>query len=158
MLHFSDGQLRQLGNSLKAADWSPEDLTLLGQAGRDRLVGIRDSLRRGGDIVVAILENRTELWLASGQNTGWVRGRVILAHLTDTGLLASCVDLDELKAIQAKDIQFFRQHFAGKIVFGWRGVQDDSVPYLIGLGVKVLLYWRYLDYYWSADYPALRRK
>ena len=67
MSHYSDGQLVQLAVSLEAADWTPADVTLLGQAGRDRLVGIRDSLRRGrgGDIVAAITEGRTELWLAS---------------------------------------------------------------------------------------------
>src|SRR3989338_2289636 len=129
MSHFSDGQLQQAGNALAAADWSTEDLTLMGQAGRDRLIGIRDSLRRGGDIVTALNEGRTGLWVDEGPKTGWAQGHKILKHLTDTDLLVSCVDTTELKAIQAKGIDFFRQHFAGKVVFGWRGVQDDDVPY-----------------------------
>ena len=155
---FSDGQLRQAGNALAAADWSTEDLTLLGQAGRDRLIGIRDSLRRGGDIVSAIVGGRTELWLAPGQDTGWVGGRKILSRLTDTGLLASCADLNELKAIQAKGINFFRQHFAGRAIFGWRGVLDGRVPYLFGLGAWVVRGWGHLDDDWNAFNPALRRK
>ena len=156
--NFSDGQLKQVGGALAAADWTPEDLTLLGQAGCDRLVGIRDSLRRGGDIVAAIIEGRTEPWLAPDQDTNWVRGRAILAHLTETGLLASCTDLDELKAIQAKGIDFFREHFRGKVIFGWRGVQGESVPCLVGGDGWVVVRWGRLGDSWSAGSPALRRK
>jgi hypothetical protein len=156
--NFSRGQLRQVGNSLAAAEWSAEDMTLLGQAGRDRLVGIRDSLRRGGDIVTAI-EGRTELWLHEGQKGNqYPRGRVIYAHLQETGLLASCADLAELEAIKAKGIEFFRQHFAGKAIFGWRGVQDGRVPCLIECGGRVVLLWDWLDSHWNSNSPALRRK
>jgi len=157
--NFSDGQLAQLAASLEAADWTPNDVTLLGQAGRDRLIGIRDLLRRGVDIVAAIIEGRTELWLHDSQRVGWVGGRTILAHLTDTGLLVSCADLAELEAIRAKGIVFFRQHFAGNLIFGWRGVQGDSVPYLLEFDDEVVLNWRWLGYnFWLADNPALRRK
>ena len=157
-MSFSKGQLRQVGNSLTVAEWSAEDLTLLGQAGRDRLIGIRDSLRRGGDIVAAIVDGRTELWLHEGQRCAYVRGHVILRHLTKTGLLASCADLAELEAIEAKGIVFFRQHFAGKVVFGWRGVQGENVPYLFESGGQVMLDWYWLDYFWYSLSPALRRK
>ncbi len=157
--NFSRGQLRQVGNSLAAAEWSAEDLTLLGQAGRDRLVGIRDSLRRGGDIVSAIIEGRTELWLHEGQKGNqYLLGRVIYARLQETGLLASCADLAELEAIKAKGVEFFRQHFAGKAVFGWRGVQDGNVPYLVEDGGEVMLLWHWLAYRWFSRSPALRRK
>ncbi len=159
MSRFSDGQLRQAGNALAEAGWSAEDLTLLGQAGRDRLIGIRDSLRRGGDMIIAITEGRTELWLAPEQDTRWVGGRKILSHLTQTGLLASCADLDELKAIQAKGIEFFQQYFAaGKAIFGWRDVQDNCVPYLIELDGEVVLLWVHLNFGWDAIGPALRHK
>jgi hypothetical protein len=159
-LNFSLGQLRQLGNALAVADWTPEDLTLLGQAGRDRLIGIRDGLRRGGDIVSALMEGRTELWLHEKQrSSGWyVPGRVIYAHLQETGLLSSFADLAELEAVKAKGIDFFRRHFAGKVVFGWRGVQGDYVPCLIECDGKVVLSWRWLDGHWYSDYPGLRRK
>ena len=158
MSHFSDGQLQQVANSLEAAEWLPEDLTLLGQAGRDRLIGIRDALRRGGDIVSIIIEGRTELWLAPGQNTSWVQGYDILAHLTNTGLLAGCVDLAGLEAIQAKGVVFFRKYFRGKAIFGWRGVQGGYVPCLVGHDGRVVLRWDHLDLRWDARYPALRRK
>ena len=158
MSYFSEGQMAQLAASLEAADWTPNDVTLLGQAGRDRLVGVRDSLRRGGDIISAINEGRTELWLAPGQDTGWVRGRAILAHLTETGLLAGCADLAELEAVRAKGLPFFRKYFAGKMVFGWRGVRGDYVPCLFEDGDEVVLSWGWLGDGWSADHPALRRK
>jgi len=151
MSHFSEGQLRQVGNSLAAADWTAEDMTLMGQAGRDRLIGMRDSLRRGMDIVAAIVEGRTELWLAPGQDTGWVLGHTILTHLTETGLLAGCIDLAELEAIKAKGIDFYRKHFRGKAIFAWRGVRGDSVPCLIGCGGGVVLDWGWLGGDWSAS-------
>ncbi len=158
-MSFSPGQLRQLGNALEAADWTAADMTLMGQAGRDRLVGFRDSLRRGGDIVAAIIEGRTELWLAPGQNTGSVEGRDILNHLAKTDLLASCTDLEELKAVQAKGVEFFRQNFTGKFLHGWRGVQGEEVPYLSERSHEVLLNWRHLDEgLWADNCPALRRK
>jgi hypothetical protein len=157
-MSFSDGQLRQWGNALEAADWTAEDMTLMGQAGHDRLIGIRDSLRRGGEIVAAIEGGKTELWLAPGQDTGWVQGRKILAHLTNTGLLAGCADLAELEAIRAKGLEFFRRYFAGKALFGWRGVQDGLMPYLVEYDDKVILFWLHLDNDWYAFYPALRRK
>lgn len=159
--NFSDGQLRQWGSALAAAGWTAEDMTLMGQAGRDRLVGIRDSLRRGGDIISAIVEGRTELWFHEGQKGNrCMRGRVIYAYLQDIRLMASCVDLAELEAIKAKGIDFFRKHFAGKAIFGWRGIQDGCVPYLDLLedGGKVLLNWRWVGSSWDQDYSALRRK
>ncbi|MEK7219419.1 MAG: hypothetical protein AAB687_01960 [Patescibacteria group bacterium] len=157
MSSFAKGQLAQLGNKLQEASWSAEDVTNLGQASIERLTEIRLSLNKS-DVIVAIEDGQTELWLAPGQDTGWVQGRKILKHLTDTGLLASCVDLDELRAVQAKGIDFFRKYFAAKIPFGWRGVQDGFVPYLFGDGGEVVLYWFHLGRSWSADYPALRRK
>ncbi len=44
MSHFSSGQLNQLGNALEAADWTTDDVTRLGQSGKDRLTQIRLSL------------------------------------------------------------------------------------------------------------------
>ena len=152
---FSAGQLNQLGGALEAAGWSAEDVTRLGQAGHECLAEIRSSL---SGIVAAIEGGQTELWLAPGQAESWVRGRAILAHLTDTGLLSGCADLAELKAIQAKGLDFFRKYFRGKAVFGWRGVRVGFVPCLIEYGDEVMLDWRWLDYFWIALSPALRRK
>ncbi|MCX6752525.1 MAG: hypothetical protein NTZ87_03455 [Candidatus Nomurabacteria bacterium] len=119
---FTSGQLNQLGDKLEAVGWTAEDITNLGQASRVRLDEIRLSLSRG-DIILAIETGKTELWLLEEQKTDWVQGRKILTHLTENSLLAGCADLDELKIIQAQGIEFFRKHFAGKAVFGWRGVQ-----------------------------------
>lgn len=158
MSHFSSGQLNQLGDKLEAAGWCADDVTNLGQASVERLTEIRMSLTTS-DIVVAIEAGKTELWLHEEQKTSWVRGHVILAHLTKTGLLAGCADLAELKAIQAKDIGFFRKYgFSGKVIVGWRGVQGDGVPYLVGFGGEVVLFWDHLDYDFNAGFPGLRRK
>lgn len=158
MSHFSDGQLRQLGNALEAAGWISRDMTLLGQAGRHRLIGIRNSLRSGSNIITAIVRGRTELWLAPGQDTiGGVRGHEILRRLMYAGLLASCVDLEELKAIQAKGGEFFQKHFR-YCVFGWRGLQANCVPYLTWHENGVMLRWQGLDVHWYRYCFALRFK
>lgn len=158
MSHFSDGQLRQVGNSLEMADWTPEDLTLFGQAGRDRLVGIRDGLRRGRDILGVIERGQMELWLAPGQVESCVQGYVVYDHLQKTGLLAGCADFAELEAIQAKGVVFFRKYFRGKAVFGWRDLEDSCVPYLVEFNNEVVLDWYHLDFYFSTISLALRRK
>src|SRR3989338_8616139 len=150
MSQFSSGQLNQLGDALEAAGWTPEDVTRLGQAGLERLAEIRMSLVPKSDIVLAIENGGTELWLHPEQKTGWVGGRKILAHLTDGNLLEGCVGVPELKAIQAQGLPFFRKYFRGKAVVGWRGVQDDRVPYLIVHDGKVVLDRFHLDDYWSA--------
>src|SRR3989344_3916862 len=76
MSHFSDGQLQQAGNALAAADWSTEDLTLLGQAGGDRLVGACGSLPRGGGSSSDAVGGREAFWTSacrssSGSAPGW---------------------------------------------------------------------------------------
>jgi hypothetical protein len=157
MSHFSDGQFVQLVGSLKAADWTPKDVTLLGQAGRDRLIGIRDSLRRGDNIIKAIVTGRTELWPHPRQEGG-VQGRNILTYLIRTGLYDSCADLAELEAIEAKGLGFFLRYFKGKTVFGWRGVLREDVPCLSEFDGRLMLGWCYIGSVWYVDGLALRRK
>lgn len=154
---FSAGQMNQLGDKLAAAGWSAEDITNLGQAPIERLTEIRNSLRVS-EIVAAIVGGKTELWLHPKQESGWVGGRKILAHLTQSGLLAGCVDLDDLRAIQAQGVDFFRKNFRGKAIFGWRGVSVGFVPCLFEFGGKVILDWSHLGCSWHACDPALRRK
>ena len=109
-------------------------------------------------IVEAIVSGKTKLWLHPDQVGGVVKGQVIYDHLKTSGLLADCADLAELEAIQAKGLDFFRKHFRGKVVFGWHGVRDGSVPCLYEYGGEVFLHWHWLDSFWGAYYPALRRK
>ncbi len=156
--NYKEGQVHQLVDALEEAGWMGEDLTHLGQAGKARLDAIRQSLVKS-DIIAAIEAGKTELWYHPDQKeSNWIRGRVILTHLTDNGLLDGCADLEELKVIQAQGIEFFQKHFAGKAVFGWRGVQDAYVPCLIGNGGMVVLDWYSLDFDFGAINPALRRK
>ena len=109
-------------------------------------------------IVAAIKGGLTELWLHEDQKSGWVTGRKILDHLTTTGLLAGCADLSELEAIQAKGFNFFRKHFQDKAIFGWRGEQDDNVPFLACFDGRVLLIWRNLAELLGSENPTLLRK
>lgn len=158
MSHFSDGQLRQVGNALEVAGWLPQDLTLFGQAGRDRLIVIRDSLRRRGDIVDAIMGGRTELWLHPGQVSRVVCGYVIYDHLQTYGLLPHCVDLDELKAIRLKGTSFFREHFPEKAIFAWRDVRGGFVPFLIESENRLMLDQCSINDHFGPRSIALRRK
>ncbi len=151
MSNFSDGQLRQLGNALEAAGFTPSDVTLMGQAGQDRLRGFRDLLRRAADIVTAFAEGYMEVWTPR-VNQKFVQVRTVLICLQDTGLVASCLDLAELCAIQAKGVDFFRKVSKGKLaIFGWRTVQADSVPYLTERRGQIEFGWARLD----EHYPDL---
>ncbi len=105
---------------------------------------------------------KLEQWLHDGQKDGkWIEGNKIYAHLKKTDTLKTCLGLRDLEEIQKKGIAYFRKHFAGKAVFGWASVVRDrngdlSVPYLYQDGVKVFLFWFWLDFSWLSGDPALR--
>ncbi len=105
---------------------------------------------------------KLELWLHESQKKGrWVKGEKIYEHLKKEKMLESCLGLSDLLAIQVGGIAFFRQHFAGKAVFGWKSVvrhRDGnlSVPYLYENGDEVVLRWDWLGNVWHDSYPALR--
>lgn len=100
-------------------------------------------------------------WLHKGQKGGtWVKGQVIYEYLKEKKMLESCLGLTDLLAIEAKGIEFFRQHFADKVVFGWKSVVRDRIdnlhaPYLYEYGDKVVLIWDWLENDWCGDSPAL---
>lgn len=104
---------------------------------------------------------KLELWLHDAQKTGVVRGQVIYGHLKSNNMLESCLGLRDMEEIQKKGIAYFRKHFKGQAVFGWKSiVRDDDgslyVPCLFGSGGEVVLSWRWLDYGWLSANPALR--
>src|SRR3989344_3433023 len=95
-----------------------------------------------------------ELWLHEKQRTGRIQGHDLYKYLEDEKMLESCLGLTDLLAIQAKGIAFFRKHFAGKAIFGWKSAVQNaacrqSVPYLYGHGVEVVLDWRWLGSDWK---------
>ena len=157
MSSFSSGQLNQLGDKLESVGWTAKDVTLLGQAGRDRLIGIRDSLR-GADFVEAIMSGQTELWLAPGQDVWFANGEDILNHLTTTGLLARCADFTDLAAIQAKGAGFFRTYFSVKCLAGWRGSRSMGVSCLYDMGNRLELTYMPIASPWDSGIPALLRR
>ena len=104
---------------------------------------------------------RVEQWLHPKQKQGFVDGNEIHNFLKNNNLLAGCLGLSDLLAIQARGIVFFRRHFVGKIPFGWRNPvrnHDGSldVPYLIEDEGKVIVFWLWLGSLWDSDDPALR--
>jgi hypothetical protein len=105
---------------------------------------------------------KLEQWLHEDQHgSNYVRGQVIYDDLAQNAVLESCLGLADLLAIQKLGIKVFRQHFAGKAVFGWKSVVRDRngylcVPYLYEDGGQVKLYWNWLDFGWYERYPALR--
>lgn len=105
---------------------------------------------------------KLEQWLHDDQKDGgWIRGQKIYEHLKNNNMLESCIGLADLLAIQAKGIYFFRKHFAGKMVFGWKSVVRSRfgnlrAPCLCESGDEVYLHWRGLEGAWGGLGPALR--
>ena len=104
---------------------------------------------------------KLEQWLHDGQKDGWVKGQKIYEHLKKERMLETCIGFADLLEIQKKGIVFFRKHFQGKAVFGWRSVmqhRDDClrVPCLCEDGDRVVLDWGWLENDWRDYCPALR--
>ena len=104
-----------------------------------------------------------EQWLHDGQKDGkCVKGTKIWAELNKPEILKDHLGLRDLEEIQKKGIMFFRKHFKGKAVFGWKSIVWDRngdllrVPCLYKVGGEVILGWRWADYGWCDDDPALR--
>lgn len=95
------------------------------------------------------------------KTNGYETGHAIQKHLEDEDLLKTCLNLQDLIAIQAKGIDFFRAHFKGKAVFAWKSVVrnrdgDLYAPCLIEFDGRVGLGWRWLDDLCHENDPALR--
>lgn len=156
---FADKQWMMAGRKARAMGWTAEDVANLGQATPQQWAEIRTLVRSVPSIITAIERGATSEFLTDRQEAGgWDTGRVVLATITEQGFLEGCLDELELKAIQAKGLEFYRRHFAGKYLPGWRGVQGDSVPVLYEGGDGVILLWRRVGFSFRAHYPALRRK
>jgi len=102
-----------------------------------------------------------EQWLHDDQKRGSVFGNTIYKNLQKGDNLATCLNLQDGLAIQAKSIAVFRKLFAGKAVFLWGSVVRDRfgdlyVPHLCEDGDGVVMYWYWLDYSFGSRDPALR--
>ena len=107
------------------------------------------------------LQTGVEQWLHDQQKCGSVQGNTIHTHLKKDNALASCLNLQDGLAIQAKGIAVFRKLFGGKAVFLWGSVVQYRhghlfVPYLCEYGDEVMVYWYWLGYLFDSIYPALR--
>jgi len=104
---------------------------------------------------------KLEQWLHEEQKTGCVTGNTIHQYLKDHDMLKNCLGLRDLEEMKKKGITFFRKHFKGKYVFGWKAVvryRDGNlcVPYLYESDGVVCITWDWLDDDWNSNYPALR--
>lgn len=100
-------------------------------------------------------------WLHPRQKKYVTPGTVIHALLIKKRMLPSCLGFVDLLGIQAKGLEFYRQHFKDKLVLGWRSVVPGRggglyVPCLVGFGGEVLLDWFWLCSDLGAGNPALR--
>ena len=105
--------------------------------------------------------SQVEQWLHDDQKSGSVVGNTIYKHLQKGDALATCLNLQDGLAIQAKGITVFRKLFTGKMVFLWGSVVQDrdgrlDVPCLYEDGDEVVVDWRWLGSSWDSCYPALR--
>lgn len=83
-------------------------------------------------------------------------GVPIYEHLKTGGLLAHCLGLRDLEAIQRQGIAFFRQFYHGKAVLGWKSIGKFEqgllrVPYLYENQGKVTIGWRWLEHTFFPD-------
>jgi hypothetical protein len=88
-------------------------------------------------------------------------GYTIHKYLKDNDMIKDCLGLRDLEEIQKKGIVFFRKHFKGKAVSGWKSIVlinngQYGVPYLYESGDhQVCIHWKWLVDGWSACRPAL---
>lgn len=107
------------------------------------------------------LQTGVQEWLHDGQKNGIVVGKTIYKHLQKGDALATCLNLQDGLAIQAKGIAVFRRLFGGKAVFLWGSVVQSRfgnlrVPCLCKDGDKVVVFWHWLGDRWDSLDPALR--
>ena len=121
---------------------------------------LHPELEGQGPAVYAITQ--VGLWLHDDQKDGkWMKGQAIYDHLVQNQMLESCLSLRDLEEIQKRGSPFFRKHFRGKAVFGWKSVVRNRignlrVPYLTEGDGEVVLGWHWLGRGWYDCNPALR--
>lgn len=109
------------------------------------------------------LQDEVEQWLHDDQKRGFgsVVGNTIYGHLQKGDALATCLNLQDGIAIQAKGIAVFRKLFGGKGIFLWGSVVRNrignlDVPFLCEDGDGVVVDWHWLANVWDSNNPALR--
>ncbi len=106
--------------------------------------------------------SRVEQWLHDDQKPGSVvHGKIIYKQLKDGGL-ATCLNLQDGLAIQAKGVAVFRNLFAGKAVPLWASVVRnqvgrDLVPTLCLRGDRIVCDWKKIRSDFSSSCPACKR-
>lgn len=109
------------------------------------------------------LKDGVERRVYDDQSDDCALGSTIYKRLQKSRSLATCLNLQDGIAIQAKGIAVFRKLFAHKRVFLWGSVVEHSdgrllVPFLYENGDEVGLDWRCSVCYWYYNDPALSFK
>ena len=101
-------------------------------------------------------------WLHEYQRKGIpILGSRIYAELKQSGELKYHLGLRDMIAIQKKGVEFYRKHFHGKYVFGWKGLVlwetgDMGVSYLFENEANVVLGSYLLQSHWLGNFVGLR--
>jgi len=104
---------------------------------------------------------KLELWRHPKQNCGVLTGTAIYEYMEEYKMVRDSLGLRDLEEIQRRGIAFFRLHFGGKAVFGWKSTvmyrdSELNVPYLAEDGDEVLQCWRMLRHCFTDKDYALR--
>lgn len=103
-------------------------------------------------------------WRLEKQKTGTVRGQVIYDHLKSTGIISTCLNLQDGIAIARNPVEVVQDVFGDQALVLWASAAESnngqfSVPYLhvrhYGERKKSAISWRWLDDFFSKFYPAL---
>ncbi len=113
------------------------------------------------DVLRKALGSTFELYLAPGQqNGGWIVGLNLEKHLEETKLIDRCFSLeDELVKGWLANPSSYPEEFKEKAIFLWKSKRTSGsvrrVAYLCWRGGRVIVRWRWLEYRWGGDDPAL---
>jgi hypothetical protein len=100
------------------------------------------------------------------QRHGMIQSDEMYSYLKYSEILANCIGLADLMAIQAKGLPLYRKLYRGKVALGWKSVSQDSddysirVPTLYELDGELLLGWVWVinNISLGPDSPPLRFK
>jgi hypothetical protein len=104
-------------------------------------------------------------WLHEKQKMGTVKGQVIYDHLRETGIISTCLNLQDGYAIVENGLEPILDVFGEQALFLWASVAESkngqfSVPYIYKRHYQHKsepdIAWHWLDDVWCKTEPALR--
>jgi len=106
--------------------------------------------------------NQIEEWHYPESIGNQKSGQTIVDYLVARDDLGAQLGVEDLWAIQAKGIDFFRTHFAGKNIFAWKSAYNDgrviSVPFLTEVSGQVVILYDHSANLWRSRQAGWRFK